>query len=297
MWTGGGQAAAGPSIRWTVAVDRGASAGRSVRPSPEGLNSANGGDRINAHAPGRFLRAFPCRTRRYHPASWSPCSSSAWGCSRSAGECSSCARSVPATGSGVCWPARRASRSRRPSSWRRRRRPADDRATSGSTAASTAPTTSRTSTTARSCYRRRRLEARRGRRWSVVERGRPGRPVRGPGRTGRTRDRRRAARRRARRPAARVGRDGGRGAGSGAGGYAARHAAPLSGRAGLGRRARLRARGPGPPAGRLDRARRRARPTADPVDARADRGHAAAGRRTVVPGRSLRSGCSPAVSG
>jgi hypothetical protein len=40
-----------------------ASAGRSVRSSPEGPNDTNGGDRINAHVSWRFLRAFPCPTR------------------------------------------------------------------------------------------------------------------------------------------------------------------------------------------------------------------------------------------
>ena len=35
-------------------------AGPSVVTSPEGLSDTNGGDRINAHVSGRFLRAFPC---------------------------------------------------------------------------------------------------------------------------------------------------------------------------------------------------------------------------------------------
>ena len=34
--------------------------GASSVTSPEGLSDTNGGDRINAHVPGRFLRAFPC---------------------------------------------------------------------------------------------------------------------------------------------------------------------------------------------------------------------------------------------
>ena len=47
-------------IWWTNPIVSGAPRARTVDPSPEGPSDTNGGDRINAHVSGRFLRAFCC---------------------------------------------------------------------------------------------------------------------------------------------------------------------------------------------------------------------------------------------
>ena len=192
----------GRRIWWTTAVDPAPPRRRSVRISPEGPSDTNGGDRINAHVSGRFLRAFSCPARII--AAVTPLVLILLGLAllgagflvlRSFGPRYRVGRLLAATPSVSD---RRGARAR----------PTVRRATSGSPAASTPRTSSRTTPTGRSSCAAPGSSAASGSAWEVVDEHREAVAVRGPRRARRHRHRPRGPRRRPRRPPARIGRDG-----------------------------------------------------------------------------------------